>query len=566
MVLRRVAVAAIALLTAAGLAALLAGALAPGGWTLAKTLIFGCFVGVLPWLGLGAGNALTGFCVLVLTRHPARFVLPAAAEPESGPVLLPTALAVTIRNERMDTVLPPLRRLLDGLDRAAPAALFALFILSDTQDAALAAAEEQAVAAFRAADRDPTRIRYRRRADTAGFKAGNVMDFLDRHATGFAAAMMLDADSEMSAASVLRLIRLLQARPDIGIVQHLTAGLPADAAFPRLFQFGMRAGMRVWATGQAWWQGDSGPYWGHNAIIRIAAFRAHARLDPLADGATILSHDQVEAAQLCAAGFGVWMWADDEGSYEHNPPAMPEFLRRDARWLAGNMQYRHLLRRPGLRPMGRLQLIQAMLLFSGAPLYVAMLALTSVSVATGGGAAVPPARVAALAAAWPLTLYAPKLLGYVQVLVSPAQRARYGGAVRFALGAVCEIVFTLLLDAPAQVSKTLALSRLALGRRADWPAQNRAARGVSWREAAAMFWPHTLFGLLVFLGLAAGSWGAFAWALPFAGGLLAAIPFCVLTADPRLGDLLRRYDIAAIPEEISPPTPPLVPQPASAPS
>ncbi len=140
-------------------------------------------------------------------------------------------------------------------------------------------------------------------------------------------------------------------------MQHLTVGSPAASAFPRLFQFGMRAGMRVWATGQAWWQGDEGPYWGHNAAFRIAPFRAHARLAPLPDGTPILSHDQVEAAQLRAAGWGVAVLPEEDGSFEENPPALPEFLRRDTRWLAGNLQYRHLLLRPGLRPMGRWQLV-----------------------------------------------------------------------------------------------------------------------------------------------------------------------------------------------------------------
>ena len=551
MLLRRTIFAAITLLTATGLTVLLAATLAPGGWTIFKILILLCFLGVAPWLGACAGNAIPGFAILLLARDPARAVLPAPVGTEDGPIRLPTALAMTVRDEDMRQVLPPLRRLLDGLDRVGAGAMFALFVLSDTRNPAHAAAEALAVAAFRAADSDPARIRYRRRPDNAGFKAGNVMDFLDHHAGGFAAAVMLDADSEMTAPAVLRLVRLLQAHPDIGIVQHLTVGLSAEAAFARLFQFGMRAGMRVWATGQAWWQGDSGPYWGHNAIIRIAPFRTHSRLAPLPDGSAILSHDQVEAAQLRAAGYGVWMWADEAGSYEINPPALPEFLRRDARWLAGNMQYRHLLRRPGLRAMGRLQLVQAMLLFSGAPLYVAMLALVAVSVATGGGASMPRGRLLALVLAWALALYSPKLLGYLQVITSPIQRARYGGGARFALGAACEILFTLLLDAPAQVSKSLALLRLALGRRADWPAHNRLARGVTWAEAARMFWPHTLFGVVVFAALAAGSFWAALWALPFAGGLLCAIPFCVLTANPGVSELLRRWHVAAIPEELT---------------
>ncbi len=549
MVFRRLIFAALALAIAAGLAALLLRALMPGGWTLAKGLLLACFLGVAPWLGICGANAALGWLILTLARHPARFVLPVAADPDAGPVP-PSVLVVTVRDEDMAQVLPPLRRLLDGLDASGVGARFALAILSDTADATLAEAEARAVAGWRAADRDPARILYRRRASNDGFKAGNVMAFLDSTGDEFEAAVMLDADSDMSATAVLRLLRILAAGPRLGIVQHLTVGLPARAAFARLFQFGMRAGMRVWATGQAWWQGDEGPYWGHNAAVRIAPFRAHARLAPLPDGSAVLSHDQIEAARLRAAGWGVCVWAEEDGSAEQNPPALPEFLRRDARWLAGNLQYRHFLLAPGLRPMGRWQLAQAILLFAGAPLYVAMLGLIAVAVALGQTAGVPGGRVAALALAWAGVLYAPKLLGYARVACSRRERARHGGLVRFCAGAAAEIVFTLLLDAPAQLSKTFALARVLAGAPSGWAAQNRGARGVPWREATRLFWPHTLLGVLVFAALGAGGWGPVLWAAPFAGGLLTAIPFCVLTADPNVSARLRRWGLAAVPEEI----------------
>jgi membrane glycosyltransferase len=311
----------------------------------------------------------------------------------------------------------------------------------------------------------------------------------------------------------------------------------------------MRAGMRIWALGQAWWQGDEGPYWGHNAVLRIAPFREHARLAPLPDGSAILSHDQVEAARLRAAGWGVCVWADEDGSAEQNPPALPEFFRRDARWMAGNLQYRHLLGDRRLRPMGRWQLIQAILLFTTAPLLPVMMLLAAWDVAAGGGGA-SPLSLAALAGAWFGVLYAPKLLGYVELLALPERRARYGGAGRLLQGVLAETLFTLLLDAIAPVHKSLVMLRLAVGARPLWLPQNRGDRGVGWGEAARLLWPHTLFGIVVFALLLWRSWEAAAWALPFAGGLLVAIPFCVATADPRFSNWLRRRRIAAVPEEL----------------
>jgi len=544
MAARRALVVLIVLLAAAGLGTLLFHVLAPGGWTLPKLVMLAAFAGTAPWTGLCLANGLIGFAILLIDGPRS---LPGAGDP--GP-LPRTALAVTVRDEDMRRVLPPLRHLLRELDACGASDAFTLFILSDTQDAQ-AAAEAREVAAFRAEDRDPSRIHYRRRPANVGFKAGNIMDFLDRHADGFEVMVTLDADSEMSAVAVLRLVRTLRADPTLAIAQHLTVGLPASSAFPRLFQFGMRAGMRTWAVGQDWWQGDEGPYWGHNAAVRVAPFRAHCRLPLLPGGRHILSHDQVEAAVLASAGWGVRVLPVEDGSREANPPALPEFLRRELRWLAGNMQYWHLLRLPGLRPMGRWQLMQAILLFASAPLYLVFLLAAAAAAATDRVSAFPAAPALALTGAWLGALYAPKLLGYTEVALSPDKLARYGGLVRFVRGAAAEIGFTLLLDAVSSVAKTNALARLTFGAHFDWTSQNRGDRGVRWSEATRLLWPQTLLGVLVFAAFTTAGWTTALWALPLAGGLLTAIPLCVLTAEPRFGRWLREGCVAAIPEEIS---------------
>jgi membrane glycosyltransferase len=531
MTARRAFVVLIVLIVAIGLGTLLWRVLAPGGGTIPKILMAMAFLGTAPWTGLCVANGVIGFVLLYCSRPPPR---PAPRAKEALPA---TAIALTVRDEDLGGVLPGLQRLLDELgDR------FTLFVLSDSRDPT---GEADAVAAFRG------RIRYRHRAKNTGFKAGNIMDFLDHHAEGFELMLTLDADSCMSADAVLRLIRIMQADPSLAIVQHLTVGRPATSAFPRLFQFGMRAGMRSWATGQAWWQGDEGPYWGHNAIVRIAPFRTHCRLPLLPGGQHILSHDQVEAAVLAGAGWGVRVLPEEDGSYEINPPGLPEFLRRELRWLAGNLQYRHLLSLPGLRPMGRWQLIQAILLFAGTPLYVLFLLGAAWAAATDAVSAFPANAALQLTIAWLGALYAPKLLGYAEIALSPEKRARYGGLMQFAIGVATEIAFTLLLDAISAVAKTQAMLRLAIGSRADWKPQNRTDRGVGWSEAIWLLWPQTMLGVTVFAGFAAAGWTAVLWALPLSGGLLVAIPFCVITAHPRFGRWLRQREVAAIPEEIN---------------
>ena len=524
--------------------------LAPGGWTAWEGLILLCLLGIGPWSALSAANALAGLALLLGTRDPPAAVLPAlrGADPAAPPTLN-TAIAVCVRNEDMRAVLPPLGTLLAGLPRER----FSLWILSDTQDGAAIAAEEAAMAAFRAAHpAEAARIHYRRRTANTGFKAGNVMDFLDNHAAGQDLMLCLDADSAMTPASVLRLVACMGADPGLAIVQQLIVGRPATAAFPRLFQFGMRAGMRAWATGQAWWQADEGPYWGHNAVIRIAPFRAHCRLGPLPDGSPILSHDQVEAVRLHAAGWKVCCLPLEEGSMEGNPPALPEFLARDLRWAAGNMQYWALFNLPGMTAMGRWQLLQAILLFLGAPLLVGLLVFGALNAATGGAEATPRGDLLALMlAAW-LMHNAPKLAGYLEVLLRPAAAARHGGRRAFLRGVAAETAFTSVLEPVSMFNKARFLLALPFGgRRESWAPQNRTDRGVGWADAVRLLWPHTAFGAAILGLLLATTPAAALWALPWAGGLLLAIPFCVVTASPRVSTWLGARRIAATPEELA---------------
>ena len=109
----------------------------------------------------------------------------------------------------------------------------------------------------------------------------------------------------------------------------------------------MRHGMRAYTMGSAWWQGDCGPYWGHNALVRVAPFMAHCRLPLLPGrpplGGRVLSHDQVEAVLMRRAGWQVRVLPDEDGSFEENPPTLSDFVKRDLRWCQGNWQYIHLV-------------------------------------------------------------------------------------------------------------------------------------------------------------------------------------------------------------------------------
>ena len=186
-------------------------------------------------------------------------------------------------------------------------------------------------------------VTYRAAHVNTGFKAGNIWDFCERWGDQHEFAVTLDADSFMTAAAIMRMVRIMQADPKLGILQGLVVGMPSTSAFARIFQFGMRLGMRSYTIGSAWWQGDCGPYWGHNAVIRIAPFIAHCRIPELPEGGVlgghVLSHDQIEAVLMRRAGYDVRVLPEEDLGWEENPPTLIEFIRRDLRWCQGNMQY-----------------------------------------------------------------------------------------------------------------------------------------------------------------------------------------------------------------------------------
>lgn len=522
---RRAVVAALAGGIALALAVLGWHVLAAGGWTLWEALMMASLAANAPWLGLTAATGLAGLAIRLCVGDPSGFVLPALRRADAV-VHDQTLLALCVRLEDMGAVLPPLDRLLRKL-RARHSDRFVLGILSDTPPGRKAEAEAEAVAAL-AAQFPPGAVRYRRRAENVGFKAGNLMDFLDNQAAGFDHALVLDADSAMSAETVAQLVRTMQADPGLAILQTVIAGRGVETRFARLFGFGLRHGTRAWVTGQAWWQGPAQLYWGHNALIRIAAFRRDARLPTLPNGARILSHDYAEAARLHAGGWAVRVLPENAGSWERHPPDLPALFARDMRWAAGNLQYRHLLLRPDFGRLGRFQMLEAILHYALAPLRFALLPLAALNAATGGGEDTPRGALLLLLLLGFVVSNLPKLAGYGEALLRPGRFTR----ATLLRGMAQEMALGLMLDTLEALERSLTLLQLARGRFGGWTVQPRAAREVTWTAAAHRFGWHTAAGLVMIGGFSlAGSFAAMV-ALPALAGLLFAIPLAVLTARP----------------------------------
>ncbi len=547
-------------LTMAGLIWLGVIALSPGGFGWIDLVLVLLFAVTLPWYVIGFWNATIGLLIMRFASDPVAAVTPVAGRVRGDePITASVAIAMCIRNELPDRVMRHLGPLMEGIAARGAGAHFHVYILSDTDDPAIADAEDTQFGALASAWRGKLSVTYRRRPQNIGFKAGNIRDFCERWGKDHDFALMLDADSVMTADAVLRLVRMMQIDPSIGILQSLVIGMPSASAFARMFQFGMRLGMRSYTIGSAWWQGDCGPYWGHNAVIRIAPFMEYCQLPELDEdaliGGHVLSHDQIEAVLMRRAGYEVRVVADEGHSFEQNPPTLTEYIRRDLRWCQGNMQYWHFLRLPGLRPMSRYQLIFAILMFVGAPAWTGMLLIGSAAAAlapTPTDFMRPDAGILLLLLALGMW-FAPNIATAIDVMSRRKLRQAFGGGLRFVVSFFITVVFVILLSAVQWASHTVFLARLLTGRTIGWRSQTRDDHAIPWAIAARYFWPQTLIGAIPVLLLAMAAPSAVFYVLFIAGGPLLSIPFAVITSIPAVGRALIAAGLDRLPEETDPP-------------
>jgi membrane glycosyltransferase len=555
---RRFTFGLLVVLTIASLAYWLASILAVDGFGIVDALMLLAFLVNAPWIAVGFWNSLIGFLVLHGPGDPiARVTPPARRARDDDPVFVRVAVLMTLRNEDSARAFARLKAVKASLDASGYGECFDYFILSDSSRPEMIEAEEKEFAAIKQEIPEESRLVYRRRENNAGFKAGNVRDFCERWGKNYEIMIPLDADSLMTGGAILRLVRIMQANHKLGILQSLVVGMPSPSLFARVFQFGMRHGMRSFTAGSAWWHGECGPFWGHNAGVRIAPFTEHCRLPELPGkppfGGQILSHDQIEAVLMRRAGYEVRVLPEEGGSYEDNPPAMPEFAQRDLRWCQGNLQYCKLVDLPALVPTSRFQIAFAIQMFLGNAGVVLFVTLAAFAAATWPpDVAFPTGSMAGLYATWILMYFSPKLFGVLDAMLSSA--SRYGGSLRLIGSALVETLFTFLIVPISMFATAYFMLALLFGKRAvAWDAQRRDGYRVPWRSALAALAPQTLYGMAMIVFLAVLAPRALPWFLPFLAGVALAVPFAVMTSWPWLGAWAARVRLCAIPEEFEPP-------------
>jgi membrane glycosyltransferase len=556
---RRALFATLVLGTIAALTALLVISFSGDGVSWAEALMVGCFLLTLPWTAIGFWNAVIGLTLMRTRRDPVSDVCPIAEGDTSVSSRSSTAILSCIRNEDVDQVAVHLDAMLGDLSRTPHASGFTLYVLSDTDRPEIASKEDAVFAAL--ADRwaHVVPVVYRRRDDNPGFKAGNIRDFCVRWGANHDYALVLDADSFMSGAAIVDLVAKMDANPRLGILQTLVVGMPTSSAFARIFQFGMRLGMRSYTLGSAWWQGDCGPYWGHNAILRVKPFTEACHL-PVLPGkgplsGWVLSHDQVEAVLMRRAGYEVRVIPRETESFEENPPNALEFIRRELRWCQGNLQYLKLLGLPGLLPTSRVQMVLAILMFVSAPAWLLFMVTGAGIVAFGGADLVQFEQVSGftLFVVILTMIFAPKIATVIDILADRRLRTAFGGPLRIVASALTEIVFAALMAPVVAVAVSLFVAGLPFGKAMGWGAQVRDTRALPLGLCVSRLWPQMVFGFAGFAWAAAFA-PSLVWPLlPVILGPAIAVPLALGTSGEWVGRLALATRLWRLPEETVPP-------------
>jgi membrane glycosyltransferase len=550
-------------------ASLLIDVISARGPEFLRYIFLPAFVLLVAWAALSFWSGVFGFVLGVLRLHPVSLRRRGPADGAIPDLCQRTAILMPVYNEEPAEVFARLRMIYRSLKTTGRLAAFDFFVLSDTTDSGIAHQERAAWTALRRELGADCRLFYRRRAANTGKKAGNIGEWMDTRGAGYAHMIILDADSLMQGDTLVRLAALMEANPRTGIIQTHIVPAGRQTLFARALQFSTRMTGAVLAIGHSFWQLGEANYYGHNAILRVAAFADCCRLPVLSGkpplGGEILSHDFVEAAFLRRGGWHTWLLPELRGSFEEVPSNLLDYAARDRRWVQGNLQHARLIGLPGLHWMSRLHLAMGIFAYLASPLWLLLLMLGSAMVVDhqlSGDVYFGPTRT--LFPQWPryywpeihgllaLTfgmLFGPKILALTLRLWSTRSSRRFGGRLALVMSFLLEAIFSALLAPVMMLFHTSFVARVLAGNAVGWPAQPRGDRGMQWRQALARHSGHALLGIvtLVALGILAPTFVP--WMLPVVTGLLLSVPLAVLSSRAGVGMAARRMRVFVTPEE-----------------
>lgn len=528
---------------------LMAARISATGWTLGTLGLYVLFLLLQLQVIYGFTLGITGAWVLWRGGDPLRINL--TLPPETSFVPLPTtAVIMPIFNEDVGRVFQGLKVMYESLRATGQGPAFDLFVLSDSSDLNVWLEEEKAWFALCKQVNGFGHIFYRKRRMTVHHKSGNVADFCRRWGSKYRYVVVLDADSVMSGKTIVRLVTLMENRPQAGIIQSYSRPVLGRSLFQRLSQFAAHAYGPLFVAGANFWQLGNASFFGHNAIIRLKPFMQFCAMPELPPagrlGTRILSHDTVEAALIRKAGYEVWSDCDLDGSYEEGPPHLIASLKRDRRWCHGNLQHIWFLFSRGLTMPSRINILVGIMAYASSPLWLLFLLFSPV-LFVGNQAQSNSAFLFCMAM---FLLFVPKILGAWHLVSNSHHSKSAGTPFKILVSTMVESLLSMLLAPILMLFYTQFVWSSIFGASVGWGRQERSDEdGPSWQDCIKAH--RTQTGLAVAAG-ALVAWrmpGMFPWLCLVLLGPVLSIPFSRLTASGKLGLWARRHGLFIVPEE-----------------
>ncbi|MBZ0271242.1 glucans biosynthesis glucosyltransferase MdoH [bacterium] len=533
------------------------------GMTAIESLIIALFAVNFSWITFPFVTSFVGMFV------PG----PRRAKKAARPLSTRTAVLVPMYNEDAARVAAAVDAMAHDLAAQGEGASFDIVMLSDTTDGDIALAEHEVVWALRERLAGKVRVYYRRRPKNVAHKSGNIRDFCERWGGHYDHMVMLDADSLMDGATLVELARRLEADPDAGLIQTLPRLIRGTTLMARVQQFAGRVYGPLLGRGLAWWAGRESMFWGHNAIVRTAAWASSAGLPVLPGkppfGGPILSHDFVEAAMIRRAGWSVSIAHDLSGSYEECPASMIDMAIRDRRWCQGNLQHTRVMAASGMHWVSRMHLAAGVFTYLASPFWLMFIVA---GLALGAQyhfmrpsyfepfptlfpfwPEIDPVRAVRLFVITFTILLGNKLFAAVSVLGS-WRRLRGCGVVLFPFSLAFEMVLSALVAPILMLIHSGIVADVLRGRDSGWRPQRRDDDSLPFAQVLGRHRGHMLAGVVLSAVAGSISWEMLAWLSPATIPMILAAPISAITGSARFGRLFRRIGLLRTPEETFPPS------------
>ncbi|MDR4496858.1 MAG: glucans biosynthesis glucosyltransferase MdoH [Candidatus Scalindua sp.] len=403
---------------------------------------------------------------------------------------------------------------------------------------------------------------YRRRTENKEKKSGNVKEFLEQWGNHYKYFCVLDADSIITGKTIFALHRAMEADQKMGICQTVPRPVHGRSLFSRIIEWNSLVYSRVFSSGFAFWQADQANYWGHNALIRVDAFKKHCALPHLSGtppfGGLIMSHDFVESTFMIRSGYKSVLLPHIEDTFEEMPHSVKDYLKRDRRWMLGNLQHLRVSLFPHLTLFSRFQLFFGAYCYLSSFIWLLFLGTATVK------ALIPVERhsyftqIYQLFPDWPVShtlitlsiyiftlglLVIPKILGLIEYEIKRETHKSTATLLRLPVNFIMEFLVSVLLAPVIMYYHVRFIFSFLFGITVDWAPQNREVTHESWLTHWQNHKWVSLFGLSWLITILFSESHLILWIIPVIIPLIIAPLSSFLLEHPRSFAIAERLQL-----------------------